>query len=537
MIITRPNGKKYYPVIGLEIHAELKTNSKMFCACKNNPDEEKPNTNICAICMGHPGTLPTLNKKAIEHVIKVGTSLGSEIAEYTEWDRKNYFYPDIPKGYQISQYAYPLVKGGSLVVKGDPKDLDPETGQVRMHTVRLTRIHLEEDTASSSHDKGSFSLVDFNRAGLPLMELVTEPCIHDAKTAANFAKELQLLLRTLGAGEANMEKGEMRVEANISVSDNPRAHELPYDFKTFGTKVEVKNLNSFKSVERAIEYELERHIDILERSEELRASGADDATLKEKGLKIVQETRGFDETTGKTFSQRAKEDSHDYRYFPDPDLPKLIVSEVFSKDSIQLPKLPWDMRATYKDDFAMKDEDAEMFVQNEMFRNFFTQVAEKLIESEKIKLAINYITSDIAGLVKKSVTDKKGEPGSYLIQISKDAFAEIINMISAGELSSRGAKDLIALYWSVEQVDIDDVSKNTPKQIAEARGMIQKNDPEALKKMIEELFAANPNVIADYKAGKEASIQFFVGQIMKLTKGSVNPQVAKDTILELIKLV
>ncbi len=543
MIITRPNGKKYYPVIGLEIHAELKTNSKMFCACKNNPDEEKPNVNICPICMGHPGTLPTLNKKAIEHVLKVGTALKSEIArDYTEWDRKNYFYPDIPKGYQISQYAYPLVKGGSITVKGDPTDIDPETGQVRMHTVELTRIHLEEDTASSSHDHGkdaegnAYSLVDFNRAGVPLMELVTEPCIHDAKTAGNFAKELQLLLRTLEAGEANMEKGEMRVEANISVATNPEALKKPYNFKLFGRKVEVKNLNSFRSVERAIEYEINRHIDILERQEIARAEGKSEEELKSLGLVIAQETRGFDETTGKTFSQRAKEDSHDYRYFPDPDLPKLIISEIpeFAHEVLvkEMPQLPWELRERYKKEFSMKDEDAEMFVQNELFRKFLELVAVKLSDSEKIKLAVNYITSDIAGHVKKA--------NSILLPITPEAFAEIIEMLKREELSSRGAKDLIALYWSADAKDVADTSgetKKTPKQIAEERGMIQKNDPEALKKMITELFTANPNVIADFKAGKEASIQFFVGQIMKLTKGSVNPQTAKETILEMIKLV
>jgi aspartyl-tRNA(Asn)/glutamyl-tRNA(Gln) amidotransferase subunit B len=542
MIITRPNGKKYYPVIGLEIHAELKTNSKMFCSCKNNPDEPEPNTNICAICMGHPGTLPTLNKKAIEHVIRVGTSLGSQIADYTEWDRKNYFYPDIPKGYQISQYAYPLVKGGSVTVKGDSKDLDGETGEVRAQIVNLTRIHLEEDTASSNHDYGkdtggdSYSLVDFNRAGLPLMELVTEPCIHDAKTAGNFARELQLLLRTLGAGEANMEKGEMRVEANISVSENPKAHEVPYDFSVFGTKVEVKNLNSFKSVERAIEYELARHIDILERTEIAKSEGVDDAGLKIKGLKIVQETRGFDETTGKTFSQRAKEDSHDYRYFPDPDLPKLLISEIpeFNSEQIlkSLPTLPWEIRTQYQKEFGMKDEDAEMFVQNEIFRTFFEIVLNSLVQPHKIKLAVNYITSDIAGLVKKS--------GSEKIRISPEAFAEIIDMIDKGELSSRSAKDLVLLYWSDNQDDLSlvcGVHVKTPKQIAEERGMIQRNDPEALKKIIAELFVTNPQVILDFKAGKEASIQFFVGQIMKLTKGSVNPQLAKDAILEEIKKV
>lgn len=539
MIITRPNGKKYYPIIGLEIHAELKTESKMFCACKNNPDEEKPNTNVCAICMGHPGTLPVLNKKAIEHVIKVGTSLKSEIADYTEWDRKNYFYPDIPKGYQISQYAYPLVKGGSVTVKGDPKDIDPETGQVRMHKVTLTRIHLEEDTASSSHDKGSFSLVDFNRAGLPLMELVTEPCIHDAKTAANFAKELQLLLRTLGAGEANMEKGEMRVEANISVSDNPRAHELPYDFKTFGTKVEVKNLNSFKSVERAIEYELERHIDILERAELLKAEGATDEVLKEKGLKIVQETRGFDETTGKTFSQRAKEDSHDYRYFPDPDLPKMMVSEVFSHEEIlnSLPKLPWEMRESYLE-LGVTAENAEMFTANRILGNYFDAYSNIVNDKAKLKLAENYIANDIASYISKLPV----EYTTIEMSLSVSYFVELIDMIVAGELSSRGAKDTLAMYFvpgvkitAKKDFNIDDIG--SPRKVAETNGFILKNDPEALKKMIEELFVQHPNVVADYKAGKEASIQFFVGQIMKLTKGSVNPQAAKEAILELVQKI
>lgn len=506
--VKGPSGKMYYPVIGLEIHAELKTQSKMFCSCRNNPDEMAQNKNICAVCMGHPGTLPVLNKEAIRHVIRVGVSVGADIANFTEWDRKNYFYPDIPKGYQISQYAYPLVKNGAI---GD---------------VKLTRIHLEEDTASSSHDHPqdangqSYSLVDFNRAGVPLMELVTEPVIHDAKTAANFAKELQLLLRELGAGDANMEKGEMRVEANISVSTDPRAHEFPYDVKTFGRKVEVKNLNSFRSTERAIEFEIARHIDILERGTE----------------QIVQETRGFDEATGKTFSQRVKEDSHDYRYFPDPDLPKLFTQEIpeFNTEKIksELPMLPWERRVRYLETFGMKNEDAEMFVQNQMFREFFENVATELANQiEVTKLAVNYITSDIAGLVKKVGGDISGA----VIKIPASAFVEIMNMVKAGELSSRGAKDLIALYWSENDVDKTDVAVKNPKKIAEERGIILKNDPEALKKMIDELLATHPNVVADYKAGKEASLMFFVGQIMKLTKGSVNPQTAKEEIIKAIQ--
>lgn len=266
---------EYKLTVGLEIHAELKTKTKMFCNSKNDPEEKRPNVNICPVCMGHPGTLPVINKEAVKHVIKLGLAVGGEIADFTEFDRKNYFYPDIPKGYQISQYKYPLVKGGSVA------------------GVALTRVHLEEDTASSSHDTGDYSLVDFNRAGVPLMELVTEPVIHSAEEASRFAKELQLLLQYLGAGEANLEKGEMRVEANISVSKE--------DGK-FGTKVEVKNLNSFKAVEKAILFEMDRQIELLE-----------------GGEKVAQETRGWDEHKEVTFSQRKKEDSHDYRYFPDPD--------------------------------------------------------------------------------------------------------------------------------------------------------------------------------------------------------------------------
>jgi aspartyl-tRNA(Asn)/glutamyl-tRNA(Gln) amidotransferase subunit B len=491
--VISASGKEYFPVIGLEIHAELKTASKMFCSCKNDADEMSPNKNICPICMGHPGTLPTLNKEAIKHVIRVGTAVGANIADYTEWDRKNYFYPDIPKGYQITQYAYPLIKNGGINVRGNE--------------VKLTRIHLEEDTASSSHDKGDFSLVDFNRAGVPLMELVTEPVIHDAKTAALFAKELQLLLRTLGAGDANMEKGEMRVEANISVSADPSCRDLPLDFKKFGTKVEVKNLNSFRSAERAIEYEINRHIELIE-----------------TGGKIIQETRGFDETTGKTFSQRAKEDSHDYRYFPDPDLPKLFVSEIpeFNLENLKasLPELPWTRRDRYIADYGMKDEDAEMFVQNEMFRTFFESAAEKLKDAEKIKLAVNYITSDIAGIVKKA--------DAVSIRITPEHFAEIIEMTKAGDLSSRGAKDLLSIYMS------ETGELKNPKLEADTRGLIQKNDPEALKKMIEEILAANAAVVAEYKAGKQASLQFLVGQVMKAGKGSVNPQSAKEMLVKII---
>ncbi|HEY4518491.1 MAG TPA: Asp-tRNA(Asn)/Glu-tRNA(Gln) amidotransferase subunit GatB, partial [Candidatus Paceibacterota bacterium] len=261
---------EYLPTIGLEVHAELKTRTKMFCDSANDPGETRPNVNICPICTAQPGTLPTINRLAVRHVLKVGVACGSTLADFSEFDRKNYFYPDIPKGYQISQYKYPLVSGGML------------------NGVALTRIHLEEDTASNIHE-ADYSLIDFNRAGVPLMELVTEPVIHDSRTAGAFARELQLLLRYLGASEANMDKGQMRLEANVSVSKG----------STLGTKVEVKNINSFRALEKAIEYEIKRQIDEIE-----------------SGGVIVQETRGWDDVKQKTFSQRKKESSHDYRYFP-----------------------------------------------------------------------------------------------------------------------------------------------------------------------------------------------------------------------------
>lgn len=545
------NGITYYPVIGLEIHAELNTNSKMFCACKNDPDEDKPNVNICAVCMGHPGTLPVPNKEAIKHMVRIGTAINGNVADFTEWDRKNYFYPDIPKAYQISQFAHPIIGGGML------KD------------VLLTRIHLEEDTASSSHDKGDYSLVNFNRGGVPLMELVTEPVIRDAKTAGEFARELQLLLRYLKAGEANMEKGEMRVEANISISTNPKAHEYIEEsiatgkpvakeaFATFGVKTEVKNLNSFKSVERAIEFEISRHIAAIEAVVANGQSAADKEALRAQ--KLVQETRGFDETTGKTFSQRAKENSHDYMYFPDPDIPKLFISDIaeFSKDNIlsTLPVLPWEVRNRFLSEFDMKAEDAEMFVQNEGVRKFFDETAKELKDKELIKLATNYVTSDFAGLIKKYSNSEKELSLGNIVLIPSATFAEMISMTKAGDLSSRGAKDLLAMlffaYYDITVADNEQNAKDSAaplsritrekvinkssKEIAESEGLIQKNDPEALNKMIAELVTANPNVVADYKSGKEAALMFFVGQIMKVSKGSVNPTTAKDAVITYVQ--
>lgn len=474
--------REYFPTIGLEIHAELNTNTKMFCACLNNPDEKEPNINICPICMGHPGTLPVPNKEAIKNVLKVGIALDGELADFTEFDRKNYFYPDIPKGYQISQYKYPLVKGGIL------------------NGVKITRVHLEEDTASSGHDSGDYSLVDFNRAGVPLMELVTEPVIHSAKEAGDFARELQLTLRYLGVALANMEKGEMRVEANISVSP---------DKDKFGTKVEVKNLNSFRAVEKAIEYEIERHISLIK-----------------KGESVKQETRGFNESNGTTFSQRSKEDSHDYRYFPDPDIPKIYLSELkeFSKAELlkEIPELPWQKRNRYKREFGIKDGDIDLFVREKKLAELFESAMKNLKDDKNLaQVCANYITSDLVGLFK----GKDGDGNLDSLKIFPEDFADLVKMIGSREVSSRGAKDILKIM--VEE-------GGHPKKIAEEKNLIQKNDLGALKEVANKIINENPTVVSEYKSGKISVFQFFIGQGMKETKGSANPELLKSIFKEIL---
>lgn len=470
----------YYPTIGLEIHAELKTASKMFCGCKNDPDETRPNANICPVCMAHPGTLPVPNKQAMEHVVRVGLAIGGTIADFTEFDRKNYFYPDIPKGYQISQYKYPIVSGGKLA------------------GMDVTRIHLEEDTATSKHDRGDFSLIDFNRAGVPLMELVTEPHTFDtvdeaAKTGGAFGREYQLLLQYLGVSEANMEKGEMRVEANISISP---------DRGQYGTKVEVKNLNSFKSAERAIRYELERMRDLWEEGRQ---------------GEIVQETRGWDEQKGTTFSQRAKEGAADYRYFPDPDIPKYMLSEMFNAAQLKaaLPELPSEKRERYAREYGIKAEDIESYVNDHVLAAWFETVAAGLTDAAAIRTASNYITNDLLGM--KTATDAA-------LPDAGD-FAALIRMNQESLVNSAATKKLLAMLMA---------GHTDPKALAQQEGLLQKNDEGALKEIAAAIIAANEKVAADYKAGKEAALQALVGQMMRETKGSANPGLAAKILKELL---
>jgi len=474
--------EEYLPTIGLEVHAELKTQTKMFCNSRNDPDETRPNVNVCPVCMGQPGTLPVINKEAVKHVLKVGAAVGGELADFTEFERKNYFYPDIPKGYQISQFGHPLVRGGVL------------------NGVKLTRIHLEEDTATSYHDRGDCSLIDFNRAGVPLMELVTEPVIRSAKEAVDFARELQLLLRYLGVSDADMEKGEMRIEANISVGRDG----------ALGTKVEVKNLNSFKAVEGAVEYEVKRQWKVLL-----------------GGGRVVRETRGWNDSTGETFSQRHKEESHDYRYFPDPDLPKLHLSEVPEFEAVrlrrELPELPAEKRDRYAKIFGIKSADIEVFIRNRPLGMFFESVA-GLLSGRFVKLASNYIVSDLIGLIKENRAANSGGEGGEVgggLKILPEDFAELIKMVGGGELSSRGAKDLLKVMVT---------EGGYPRQLAKERGLLQKSDSSALVGVVKSVIADNPGVVGEVRNGKTAALEYLVGQGMKRTKGAANPSVLREIL-------
>ena len=468
---------EYIPTIGLEIHAELKTATKMFCDSKNDADEKRPNVNVCPVCLAHPGTLPVINKEAVKHVLRVGIALGSKLADYTEFDRKNYFYPDLPKGYQISQYEYPLVSGGIL------------------NGVAITRIHLEEDTASSAHDDGtSATLIDFNRSGVPLMELVTDPVITSSAQAGAFARELQLLLRYLGASDANMEKGEMRVEANISVSKTA----------DLGTKVEVKNLNSFRTMERAVDHEIKRQISVLERGE-----------------RVIQETRGWDENKQATFAQRVKEGSADYRYFPDPDLPSLKISEIEYLNRYTLletiSELPWVRRERYCK-LGVRTEDVEAYVRDTVLGAFFEDVI-KGLTPDKIVLASNYISNDLINLIRD--IEIRDTDSKYEIPISAEYFRKLISMIFEKKISSRGAKDILQIMIK-EQKD--------PEEIAHTHGLFQNTSSEDLMLLIDKIILDNQPAVEEYKGGKLTTLEYLVGQCMKATKGAVDADTARECL-------
>lgn len=459
--------EKYEAVIGLEIHAELATKTKMFCRCQNNPFHAETNSNVCPVCLGLPGALPVMNRQAVDLTIMVGLAMNCQIARSTKWDRKNYFYPDLPKGYQISQYDLPLCYEGEITVGEGER-------------IGITRIHLEEDTGTLQHPAGTnYSLVNYNRSGVPLLELVTEPDIRTGKEARLFAEEYQRILRAVGAATADMEKGEMRVEANVSVRTKEQAAAGVY-----GTKVEVKNLNSFRSAEKAIEFEIDRQIAALE-----------------AGETIIQETRGWHDTKQITFSQRVKEGAADYRYFPEPDLPPLVLTdEDIEAIRAQLPALPSQLRQQYIE-MGVSPADAETLVNNSALAQYFAAVS---TDDLPIKLVANWVIND--------ASDMTVEPKQL---------QELLTILSAGDISTKIAKDVLAEMKSTGQ---------SAAQIIEAKGLKQVTDTTAIEAMIDEVLAANPNEVAAYRAGKEQLFGFFVGQVMRAAKGQANPQALNEIL-------
>ena len=490
----------YKPTIGLEIHFESKTKSKMFCSCFNDPDEKIPNTNICPICTGHPGTLPTINEEAINNLILTGLALNCEISSHSKFDRKNYFYPDLPKGYQISQYDLPLCKNGYL-------DIHLDSGENKR--IRITRIHMEEDTGRLSHSPDGMSLVDFNRSGVPLMELVTEPDINSAEEAKKFSQELQLILRYIGVSDADMEKGQMRCEVNISLSDTDK----------LGTKVEIKNLNSFRVIEKSIEYEINRQKEILE-----------------DGKKIKQETRGWHDTKQITMEQRSKEDAFEYRYFPEPDLPSMdISSEKIDSIKGRLPELPEQKRLRFREQFKLDEKMIEIFVKDYYLGNYFEDVVSELDswcsdEASKLKIkdnfkiiksCANYMTGGFLALLKNDEKMSKYGIKALEDKITPENFAEFICMIAKGEISSKIAKVILLEMYS---------NKGDPSNILEEKGLKQINSSEEIEKIVKDVLSKNEKAADDFRKGKQNSFTFLVGQIMAASKGKANPQTVGDLL-------
>jgi len=477
---------KYSPTIGLEIHVELNTESKMFCSCLNDPDEGIPNTNICPICTAHPGTLPVINEKAVKQLLKTAIALNCEIGMVNYFERKNYFYPDLPKGYQISQYLLPMSQNGYLDISDKQ--------------IRIERIHLEEDTGKLIHPKTeNYSLIDYNRAGVPLMELVTHPDIHSASQAREFIKSLQMILRYLDVSKANMEKGEMRCEVNISISDDDQ----------LGTKVEIKNLNSVKSVEKSIEFEIERQREVLENNK-----------------KVIQETRGWHDQKEITFSQRKKEEAHDYRYFPEPDLPPLVFSEeTLQEIKAEIPELPKERRERMKKEYGLFDKTLELYVSQKDLGEYFESVVSEIKTwaqqkgikevGKLIQLASNYITTDLQGLL------KGGEFNDDKFKITPENFAEFVCMIYNGEISSKIAKIILKEMF---------VGGGDPSQIIKEKNLEQIGDEAELEDIIKKVLESNQIPVKEYRAGKETALQFLVGQVMRETRGKANPNKAIEIL-------
>ncbi len=481
---------KYEVVIGLEVHAQLLTRSKMFCSCSSAYQDAAPNTVVCPVCMGMPGVLPVINRKAIEHVIRTGLALNCEIAGYTKFDRKNYPYPDLMKGYQISQYDLPIASNGTLPIEVDGVE----------RVAGVTRVHLEEDVAKLLHrteDYGeAYSLLDINRAGVPLMEIVGEPDLRSAEEARAYLTRLHSILQYIGVSAANMEEGNFRCDANISVR--------PEGETRLGAKVEVKNMNSFRSVFRALEYEAERQVAVIE-----------------DGGRIVQETRGWVEGEAVTVSQRIKEGASDYRYFPEPDLPPLRISrEWVSEIGASLPELPHHRRSRFVDALELPAYDAALLTANQATADYFERVlaaSPAPVTAPLAKSVSNWILGEMARLLNQT-----GSRISEVIVHPKQ-LADLQGMVDDGTLSSTMAKTVFEKMFE---------SGSDPKDITRAEGLAQISDTDSVLAAVERAIADNPSPVQEYLSGKQQVMGFIVGQVMKATRGQANPRVASQLVRE-----
>jgi aspartyl-tRNA(Asn)/glutamyl-tRNA(Gln) amidotransferase subunit B len=468
---------QYEAVIGLEIHAQMLTDSKIFCGCPTTFGAE-PNIQTCPVCAGLPGVLPVLNKKAVEYVVKTGIAMNCKISNYSRFARKNYFYPDLPKNYQISQYELPICQGGYVDIYLDGK----------IKRIGITRIHLEEDAGKNIHAEGNYSFVDLNRTGVPLMEIVSEPDIRSASEAAEFMRKLRTIVRYLSVCDGNMEQGSLRCDANISVRPVGQTH--------FGIRTEIKNINSFKFVEKAIDYEIKRHITILK-----------------DGGSIIQETRLWDPATGVTQSMRSKEEAHDYRYFPEPDLMPLAgLADNIDEIRLTLPELPDVKRARFITQYGLPDYDADMLVSEKSMAEWFEEAVKLGVQPKAVS---NWMLGELLKLLNEENIAFSECP------LKPNQLVGMLNLIEKGTISGKIGKVVFEEMFR---------SGKDAESVVRDKGLVQIKDEGALEKVVEEILSKNPKEVERFKAGDEKLLGFFVGQVMKATKGKANPQLVNELL-------
>ncbi len=479
---------EYEPVIGLEVHAELRTKSKMFCGCEVvDSTSAAPNTTVCPVCAGMPGTLPVVNRAAVEYGIRVALALGCEVQHTSIFARKNYFYPDLPKGYQISQYEQPLAVNGRLAIQSG--------GDERI--IRIRRVHLEEDTGKLTHveqDGNSYSLVDLNRAGVPLLEIVSEPDMHSAEEARLYGEALRDILRYLGVNSGDMEKGVIRFEANVSVR--------PVGNDTLGIRTEVKNLNSFRAMDRAIAYEIERQSRILA-----------------EGGKVEQETLGWSEARGQTYSQRSKEEAHDYRYFPEPDLPPLVVEQQWVDEIAQsLPELPHAKLQRFVKEYGLTQYDAGRLTEEQAVADYFEKAARQAAPQVKAKTIANWMLGDLFWLMNEANSSGGASVTIANMKVQPEALAELAKIVAEGQISQGSGRQVLNEMF---------VSGRGPAQIVGERGLKQVSDEALISQLVSQTLEENPKEVASFRSGKTGVVNFLFGQVMKKAAGKANPQVVR----------